>query len=633
VTRAKFFTSPDGNLDTRVKLAARTPESQLNSYTTPNGTLPPPPSPAPPPTGGGTVYAQSSAPTGPRVSTDGRSIIDMSGDPTYDAWKASQAPYSSGVQMTGLKTSAQVSPPPPITTTGAPAGMLPFPDINLNFAPQGGGGGGLSAPRYTPGSFADYLAANGMTMLSPEQIAEEAKRLRDMKVNPQRAALERSRQELQEMAALATSQAGEGKDAALRGVDKALQGGLQRAQARAIRNNLVGSNIPETTDFRPLEQEAMAQKSGIEQAIANRVAEIQLRAQQGDQSALDQLTQLEALAGQIETQAVSDLTARERAFGEQARGNRYQEFMGNENLKQNATNMNFRNELDSRQFDESMRQFDTNQELEKAKFEINKWATQQGFNIDTKQLEQSMLNGELDRAMKNYQLTQMQDPNSLANRTAEAELKAILARSAAPAGGTGSNTMSPQEAFKFSEQIGSSMSQIAGAIQNGQITPAAAQGRIDYLRSQYDSVNGSGSFDRVFGSMLPSGQAPTDTPTPSTQTPAFSQNPTVAADQQRKTLARFEQAVAEDRQQAQTLEAQLRTLEAQYAQLSDSPTPNYFGGLLPGGGTLLGSESPKEAARKKIEALQSQIDSIYARVRANVQNINSIMTQTGGGDN
>lgn len=591
-------------------LDAYTPQAPVNAPTAPmpappptTSVIPTPPTPPPPASPGGTTRSTPSFnPFQSQADLLGTASSLMGNLPIPGVSTAVQSGLSSG-----LKGAQQLMTPPDI----------PPP-------PTGAGGGLGELPRYTPGNFADWLANNPIPGLTAEQIAAEARRLRDLKVNPQKAALEEQRRAFRERADQAMSRVGEGRDAAVRGINKALKEGLQRGQARAIRNNLVSSNIPETTDFRPMEQEALNRVADIDQAIANRKAELQMEAQLGDQDAMRRLTELEAAAAEMEAQLVTDLTNRERDFAERARGNRFQEFMGGETLKQGQ----YQSDMDRAKLEREQRETDLNNWRTQQDQAYDRWLKGMSFALDMSRLENQEADRDLQRKLQEYELGELIDPNSYTNRSREADLRykdaqtqSLLNPRLTGSGTSSPPSMTPSQRQAFETGIGESVTGILNGLAQGG-DPTLVEGRINHLRSQWDSANGPGSFDMVFG---PSIKAATKPPASSTTPPAppstFSSNPTIAAQQKQEAVSRYQANIASDQERLQTLTTNVQELEKLHA---SAPT-----------NALPGAVPPRTAIVIEIERLQKEIDSLRSRIEQNTNAMNALIgdrTGTGVGN-
>lgn len=391
-----------------------------------------------------------------------------------------------------------------------------------------------TAPNRQAGNFRDYLGQNGAETMTEAQLAETAKRLAEIQINPELSQAEQDRQALAARYALALSQAGQGKEAALSGMEKGFNDRLKQIQALALRNNLASSNIPLQEDINPLVNDYNIQRRGVEESIANKIAQLSLEASLGDQDAAKRIQTLLGQRGALEAQGLFDLRNQEREFGELSRSNRFNEFQGQENinrqaaqdtfgnqaalaqlqemlrgnradeffqqqeLDQNTAQQNFANQAALAQLQEAMRQSDIgNNRADRSQY-IQEWAAQNGLITEAARLQDSLLNSNLSRRQGELDLAQESDQNSLRNRYLQAQIAQML--SSAARGG-----VDPLDAADVSNEVAANVIAIQRAVKNGEMTNDQASRMYAAFAQQYDAANGSGAWNRDYGALF--GQA------------------------------------------------------------------------------------------------------------------------------
>ena len=441
-------------------------------------------------------------------------------------------------------------------------------------------------PQSRAGTFEEYLTKNNLKTLTPEEIAAQAKRVREMQFGEAMSKVEQERLAAQQRNALAQQQAGTGLDSTLNDLDNAVRRQLEYLNAQNMQRGLTmtNSNIPVERDFNPLLYNYAKQRGSIQQSVQDKINQLRLEGQISDQQAAQMLVDLERQGGLTEAQTTADLQTRERQAGEQARQSRFGEFAGIEDvnrqrgvdefgaestlaqlneairqgrgeeffrqagLNQSTSQQNFANEStlaqlveEQRQADirnnlanrqqglseystksdvanrgfaneatiaqlvEEQRQADIRNNLAGRQQGLSEYSTKSGVANDLTRLQDQLQTSELERALATRQGEMEGDPNSLANllkaaQVREAEARAQNSLAQAARGGLGAD-----EVFKFTSDI---TPRIVSSIQVA-ADPAAtdqdksiAKAVLQQYKQQYDSLNGSGAFDRTFGAVL-----------------------------------------------------------------------------------------------------------------------------------
>jgi hypothetical protein len=418
--------------ETRTQTPVVTPTTTPTTTTTPTVTPTPPEPPITPPSADTTPTGNTPAPG--IVTPPGNQGAAQNGIPTpppVPAVTANQVSVSNFTPPTPnviadrapLPTAAQA----PQLNLGEALGArnTTLPNLPTSTAPNLGAIlGGLpqtqlpTVPTREVSNFRDFLAQNATGQMSQEQIAAQARRLAEMQINPELAQAEQDRLAAQQRFQLALSQVGQGKEEALADLRSGFDDRLRQIQAMAIRNGLTASNIPLEQDINPLMQDFTMRQRTMEQGIQSEINRLQLEAQLGDQDAGRRIQTLLGQMGLIESGANFDLSRDERNFGEQARQNRFGEFMGGEQLARQTQQDTFGNQADLASMTEALRGNRLNEGLAQAG--LDRQARQDQFGNEaqlaemTEALRQNQLSELLAQAGFNRDSGQQDFANAMA---------------------------------------------------------------------------------------------------------------------------------------------------------------------------------------------------------------------------
>lgn len=560
----------------------------------PPPTLPPMPTPAPPPntdSGGNSRIPDNYGP--PPITVPLPPSL-----PTIDPKLGIPQPTA----QVGLPALGEWSPPAPgvVQARGDIPANPNYKPGNLNSALAGLGATNLpQVPNYNPGTFQDYLGQNGTNAMTPEQIAQQARLRAELEINPQLSQVEQNRQDAAKRFELARQQAGQGKEAALSGLEQGYTDKLKRIQALSLRNGLASSNIPLQEDIMPLTNDYNIQRRGMEESISNRINQLELEAAMGDQSAGREIADLKGRLGQLQARNLSDLTVQERNFGEQARqnrfgeflgteglsrqsaqdkfgnqsalaslqealrGNRADEFFGQEDLNRTASQQNFGNNMALSQLQEGMRQSDLQNNRTDRSQSFAEWAGQAGVGMDRSRLEDSLLSSNLQRRQGEFDIAQGSDLNSLKNQYLQAQLQGLQAEAARDRAAAENGGLDLFDALDLTKGLTPDIQKEIDILNNPATTPqrkASAQAALAQYESYWNRVNPKVPFQQRWGAAL---NAPSS---PGTQNPS-----PIVREAERQQVVK---AIAED-------EANLKNLEFLY----DRYIKN---GFLPSDGLLEG---------------------------------------------
>jgi hypothetical protein len=388
------------------------PVTPPTADTTPTGNTPDPVVVTPP---GNQGAAQNLIPTPPPVPAVTANQVSVSNftPPTANSIQeraplptVAQAPQLNLGESLGTRNT-QLPTLPTSTSPNLGAMLGGVPQTNLP-----------TIPTREVGNFQDFLAQNATGQMSQEEIAAQARRMAEMQINPELAQAEQDRLAAQQRFQLALSQVGLGKEEALADLRSGFDDRLRQIQAMAIRNGLTSSNIPLEQDINPLMQDFTMRQRTMEQGIQNEINRLQLEASLGDQDAGRRIQTLLGQLGLIESNANFDLSRDERNFGEQARQNRFGEFMGGEQLQRQTAQDTFGNQADLASMTEALRGNRLNEGLAQAG--LDRQARQDQFGNEaqlaemTEALRQNQLNELLAQVGFNRDSGQQDFANAMA---------------------------------------------------------------------------------------------------------------------------------------------------------------------------------------------------------------------------